>query len=80
MSKPKTEKFEASLEKLEEMVHKLEGGDLSLEDSMKIFEEGMKLVKTCETRLNEAQKKIAILMKDGSGNKKEASFSIDDEE
>lgn len=67
MSAAKTEKFETSLKKLEEVVHKLEEGDLSLEDSLKFFEEGMKLVKTCETRLNDVQKKIEILMKDKDG-------------
>lgn len=61
----KTEKFETTLEKLEELVQKLEEGDLPLEDSLKAFEEGMSLVKACEKRLNEAQKKIEILMKDG---------------
>ena len=61
----KPEKFEASLEKLEGLVQKLEEGDLSLEDSLKAFEEGMALVKACEKRLNEAQKKVEVLMKDG---------------
>lgn len=65
MSQPKAEKFEVSLEKLEALVQKLEEGDLSLEDSLKSFEEGMALVKKCEARLNEAHKKIEILMKDG---------------
>ena len=64
----KTEKFEVSLEKLEGLVQKLESGDLSLEDSMKAFEEGMTLVKSCEQKLMEAQKKIEILMKDKEGN------------
>jgi exodeoxyribonuclease VII small subunit len=61
----KPEKFEASLQRLEDLVQKLEDGDLPLEDSLKVFEEGMALVKTCERRLNEAQKKVEILMKDG---------------
>ena len=65
MAPPKNEKFEDSLEKLEELVQKLEEGDLPLEDSLKTFEDGMALVKACEKRLNDAQKKIEILMKDG---------------
>jgi len=64
MSQAKIEKFEGSLQKLEEIVQKLEEGDLSLEDSLKAFEDGMGLVKKCEARLNEAQKKIEILMKE----------------
>ena len=62
MAKP--EKFEASLEKLEKIVSRLEEGDLSLEASLTAFEEGMKLAKSCEERLNEAQQKIEILTKD----------------
>ena len=65
MANQKTEKFEETLEKLEELVQKLEEGDLPLEDSLKAFEDGMALVKSCEKRLNEAQKKVEILMKDG---------------
>lgn len=65
MPPSKPEKFEDSLQKLEDIAQKLEDGDLPLEDSLKAFEEGMALVKACEKRLNEAQKKIEILMKDG---------------
>lgn len=77
MSQAKTEKFEVSLQKLEEIVQKLEEGDLSLEDSLKSFEEGMALVRRCETRLNEAQKKVEILMKESSGQKKTKDFEVD---
>ncbi|QQR80017.1 MAG: exodeoxyribonuclease VII small subunit [Deltaproteobacteria bacterium] len=70
----KSEKFEVSLQKLEDLVQKLESGDLSLEDSMKAFEEGMALVKSCEVRLTEAQKRVEILMKDKSGNQTIQNF------
>ncbi|MBI2082840.1 MAG: exodeoxyribonuclease VII small subunit [Deltaproteobacteria bacterium] len=66
---PKAEKFEISLEKLEKIVERLESGELSLEESLKQFEEGMKLSKGCEERLNEAKKKIEVLMKDGKRQK-----------
>lgn len=79
MSKPKEEKFEASLERLESIVQKLEDGDMTLEDSLKAFEEGMKLVKACESRLNEAQKKIEILMKDKEGNPVIKDLEMEDE-
>ena len=65
-----TEKFETGLQKIENLVHKLEGGEISLEESIKAFEEGMKLVKSCEEKLNEAQKKIEILTDDRGGKKK----------
>ncbi len=80
MVKTKSVNFEASLRKLEEIVKKLEEGDLSLEESLKIFEEGMGLVKQCETRLNEAQKKVEILMKGREGKKTAVPFSFEEEE
>ena len=61
-------KFEAALEKLEEIVKKLEGGDLSLDDSLKMFEEGVKLARVCSTRLAAAERRIEVLMKDEKGN------------
>lgn len=59
------EKFETALAKLEEIAQKLEEGEIPLEDSLKAFEEGMKLSRFCEEKLSEAQKKIEILTKDG---------------
>ena len=58
--------FEDSLEKLEAITHELEEGDLSLEASLKKFDEGMKLAEFCNKKLDDAQKKINIIMdKDG---------------
>ena len=53
--------FESSLESLEEVVHELEGGKLSLDDSLKKFEEGIKLYKGCKDLLSKAEKKITVL-------------------
>ena len=58
MAKPS---FETSLEKLETLVTELESGQLSLDDSIKKFEEGIKLYKSCKSKLTEAEKKISIL-------------------
>ena len=60
--------FEDSLERLEGLVQEMESGDLPLEDILKKYEEGNKLIKLCATKLNEAEKRIEILMnqKDGS--------------
>jgi exodeoxyribonuclease VII small subunit len=55
--------FEDSLKKLEEIVEKMESGDLKLEDSLKLFEEGMKLTKDCNLRLSEIEKKVKLLLK-----------------
>jgi len=57
-------KFEKAMERLEEIVQGLEKGDLSLEDSLKIFEEGIRLSQVCMARLDEAEKKVEILMKE----------------
>lgn len=55
--------FEDSLNKLEKIVEQMESGDLKLEDSLKLFEDGMKLTKECNTRLNEIEKKVKQLLK-----------------
>ena len=57
-------KFEKAMGRLEEIVEGLEKGDLSLEDSLKIFEEGIRLSQVCMARLDEAEKKVEILMKE----------------
>ena len=59
--------FEASLAELEKIVGQLEDGDLPHEESLKLFETGVKLSRECRERLNEAERKIEILMKDGDG-------------
>ncbi len=59
--------FEKDLERLEEIVGALEEGGLSLDDSLKHFEEGIKLARRCEKALTEAEKKIEILVKNDQG-------------
>lgn len=54
--------FEASLEKLETLVNAMEEGDLSLEDSLKAFENGIRLTRECQRALQEAEQKVQILM------------------
>ena len=74
----KSQTFEESLQKIEGIVERLEEGDLPLEDSLKAFEEGMKLVKMCESRLKEAQKKIEVLVRDGKGGKNVEPFESEE--
>ena len=62
-----TEKFETALKKLEEVVRKLEQGDLPLEESLKAFEEGVKQAAFCSKKLNEAEKRIELLLKQKDG-------------
>ena len=61
-------KFESALEDLEQVVEQLESGELSLEDSLAAFEKGVGLVKFCNQKLNEVEKKIELLVKDKEGN------------
>ncbi len=60
-------KFEEALEELEKVVERLESGELSLEDSLAAFEEGVRLVKYCNQKLDEVEKKIELLVKDKEG-------------
>ena len=62
--------FENALSQLESIVARLENGDLPLEESLKLFEEGIKLTRFCNQKLNEAQKKVEVLLK-GSGGESE---------
>jgi len=57
-------KFEDALARLEEIVRTMETGDLSLEDSLKVFEEGIGLVRFCSKKLDEAERKVEILLKE----------------
>jgi exodeoxyribonuclease VII small subunit len=64
-------KFEDAMKELEEIVKRLESGDLSLEESLKIFEEGIALSRYCFKKLEEAEKKISILIADEGGIRQE---------
>ena len=57
----KAPSFETSLEKLEHLVNTIEGGELSLDDSLKLFEEGIQLTRNCQTALTHAEQRIKIL-------------------
>jgi exodeoxyribonuclease VII small subunit len=66
--------FEESLKKLESIVDKLEKGDLSLEESLKLFEEGVGLSAVCKKELEEAEGKVEILIKQRNGSLKTEPF------
>ena len=72
--------FEESLQRLEEIVERLEDDDLELEQSLALFEEGVKLASACNLRLDEAEKKVALLLKNNEGALVEAPFDQDEEE
>lgn len=60
-------KFETALENLEQVVEQLESGELSLEDALAAFEKGVGLVRYCNQKLSEVEKKIELLVKDKDG-------------
>ncbi|HKN85007.1 MAG TPA: exodeoxyribonuclease VII small subunit [Pyrinomonadaceae bacterium] len=59
--------FEASLEALERIVRQLESGDLPLEKSLELFEQGIRLSRECQERLSQAERRIEILLRDNQG-------------
>jgi exodeoxyribonuclease VII small subunit len=67
MNSTKTKSFEASLEELERIVRELEQGELPLERSLELFEQGVTLSRECQERLNQAERRIEILMRDNQG-------------
>lgn len=70
------ENFEESMKKLENIVTELETGNLNLDESVKKFEEGMKIAQKCNTILGEAEKRIMILLEQ-EGEVKEEKFDIE---
>ena len=75
MSDEKREiEFESALKKLETIVENLENGEMSLEAALKQYEEGVKMADICSKRLNDAQKKVEILIKTSGGKLKASAF------
>lgn len=62
-----TPSFETALKQLEEIVQRLEKGELALEESLKLYEDGVRLSRLCHAKLEEAEGKIEMLMKDARG-------------
>ncbi len=73
------EKFETALKKLEDVVKRLEGGELSLDESIKAFEEGVKLAGFCSRKLDEAEQRVELLVKQKNGTFAREKFRLDDE-
>ncbi len=72
-------KFEDALARLETIVAELEKGDLPLNDSLKMFEEGIKLSKTCLKMLDDAERKVEIMVQDKDGKKRLEAYSVEEE-
>ncbi len=66
--------FEDTMAELEKTVSMLESGDATLDESLELFEKGIKLSKQCQRMLDKAEKKVSVLMSDGADGKKEVPF------
>ena len=72
------QRFEQAMTRLETIVSELERGDLPLDESLKIFEEGIKLSKSCLKMLDEAERKVEILIQDKDGKRQLRAYNFDD--
>ena len=70
--------FEASLTALEQIVRELERGELPLERSLELFEQGVRLSRECQERLQAAERRIEVLLRDGEGRAAVAAFDEDE--
>lgn len=66
--------FEQSISELEEIASKLEAGDTSLDESLELFEKGIKLSKSCQKMLDDAEKKVSVLMTNEDGEMVKEDF------
>jgi exodeoxyribonuclease VII small subunit len=73
-------RFEDALQRLELLVDQLEAGNLALEESLKVFEEGVGLARRCAKYLDEAEKRIEILTRDVSGSLRAESLALDEDD
>jgi exodeoxyribonuclease VII small subunit len=69
-------KFEEAMERLEDIVQGLEAGELTLEESLGTFEEGMKLIKFCSNKLEEAEQKVTMLVQGSEGDLSQQPIKI----
>lgn len=72
--------FEKALAELEARVHQLESGDLSLEDALKAFEDGIRLTRDCQQALTEAEQKVQLLLEKADGSTTRTDFFDEDED
>ncbi|MFI5125602.1 MAG: exodeoxyribonuclease VII small subunit [Candidatus Acidiferrales bacterium] len=77
---PRKGEFEKSLTRLEEVVKRLESTDLSLDEAMKLFEEGVKLSRDCQKQLEEAEGRVEILLKKADGKIQAEPFETNEDD
>ena len=72
---PENKTFEQNMQRLEQIVRAMERGDVALEESLKLFQEGTELVRTCGKLLDEAELQVKKVMTDAAGNPVEENFN-----
>lgn len=77
MTKKKTIDFEKSLNELDQLVTAMESGEMSLEESLKSFEQGVKLTRDCQQALQEAEQKVELLLQSSNGLERKAFIDED---
>ncbi|MGK2857003.1 MAG: exodeoxyribonuclease VII small subunit [Thermoanaerobaculia bacterium] len=80
MARSRGNEFESAFQKLEGIVAKLENEEISLDDSLKLFEEGVTLSRFCHAKLEEIEKKIETIVADSKGNPKTSPFHEEGED
>ena len=76
----KLKDFETALKSLEEIVSQLEAGDLTLDRALELFERGVKISRFCNSKLEEAERKVETLIKNADGSVSEVPFTGDVED
>ena len=71
--------FEKALTRLESIVGELEKGELALEEALKLFEEGIRISQFCNTKLDEAERKVEVLLKNRKGELAETPFETEED-
>lgn len=77
MARIRGNEFEKSFQQLEKIVQRLEGEELSLDESLKLFEEGIQLSRFCHQKLSEVEKRIELILSDAKGNPVIEAFEAD---
>lgn len=80
MSDQQDQNFEESFKELESIVRRLEGEQLTLDDSLALFERGIKLSRFCHQKLSEVEKKIELILADAKGDAKTEPFDAEESE
>ncbi|MGA7614785.1 MAG: exodeoxyribonuclease VII small subunit [Thermoanaerobaculia bacterium] len=80
MARQRGNEFEKAFQQLEKIVQRLEGEELSLDESLKLFEEGIRLSRFCHQKLSDVEKKIELILSDADGEPVMEPFESDEVE